>query len=416
MQKLSRVNLFTSFEFYLRILIGFIINKKKSFINSIKKKFKTNNFLLFSQGRVALHSCLKNELLFSNKDEIIISPYTLPEVINVIVNLKIKPIFVDLDVKTGLPKIYDVKKKINKNTIGILITHLYSSEKNIKKIVNFAKKNSLCLIEDCAINFGCKIKYNKKTRYLGTLGDYGFFSFGMMKNICLLNGGALYVKDKNKYQQIKADIQKKKLFPLFRFLNLFIFSLLINILFSKIIYNFFTFRILKYSYYKNNYLIKKIYPGLYPHLSKYTPKSFDYDFCTLLSSPGLYHMENFQRKHKDRIKKLKIYENNLKNIKNVQLFEFDTYQENSFLEYPLILKKYKNDYVHNILLKKGFDVRKKWYMNCNKLNKFKIKSFKSKDIDLIDDYILCLPLHDKIDSEYIKEICSLLSNILNKKN
>ena len=406
MQKLSRVNLFTSFEFYYKILFGFISNKKKSFINSIKKKFKANNFLLFSQGRVALHACLKNEL---------ISPYTLPEVINVIVNLNIKPIFVDLDIKTGLPKINDVKKKINKKTIGVLITHLYSSEKNIKKFVNFTKKNSLCLIEDCAINFGCKIKYKEKNRYIGTLGDYGFFSFGMMKNICLLNGGALYVKNKKKYLRIKSDIQKKKLFPFSRFLNLFLFSIVINILFSKIIYNLFTFKIIKYSYYKNNYLIKKIYPGLYPYLSKYTPKSFDYDFCKILSNAGLHHMENFQKKHNDRINKLKIYESYLKNIKNIQLFDFDTYQENSFLEYPLLLKKFKNNYVHNILLKNGFDIRKKWYLNCNKLKKFKIKSFKSNNIDLINDHILCLPLHDKIDKEYIKNICSLLLKILNKK-
>ena len=81
----------------------------------------------------------KNELLFSSKNEIIISPYTLPEVINVIVNLNIKPIFVDLDIKTGLPKINDVKKIIK--TIGVLITHLYSSEKILKNL-NFTK-NSL---------------------------------------------------------------------------------------------------------------------------------------------------------------------------------------------------------------------------------------------------------------------------------
>ena len=412
MLKISRVNLFTSFKFYFKILIGFFFNDRKNFLNSIKKLYKKNNFLLFSQGRVALHSCLKYEISKSNRKEIIISPYTLPEVLNVIRNLNMKPIFVDLDIQTGLPRIEDIKKKMNKNTMGVLITHLYSSQNNIKKFLSFTKKNSLCLIEDCAINFGSKIKIKNKYKMIGTLGDYGFFSFGMMKNICLFNGGALYVQDKKKYNQIKENIKQKVKFPFLRFLNLFLFSIIINIIFSKFFYNLFTFRILKYSYYKNNFLIKKIYPGLYPYLSKHTPKSYDYDFCNLLGTAGVYQIDNFRFQQLDRVKKIKYYNYFLKRIKNIKLLEYKKYYENSFLEYPIILKKFSNKFVHEKLLENGFDIRKKWYLNCNNLKKFKNKSFKSKNIDIVDNHIICLPLHDKINKKYIKNISLLLSRIL----
>ena len=180
--KISRINLFVSAKFYLTILFGFFKNDKKNLIIHLSRIFKTNNFLLFSQGRVALYDCLKFEIASAQKNEIIVSPYTLPEVINVIINLNAKPIFVDLDLKTGLPNIEEVKKKINKNTLAVIITHLYSSESSIKKFATFIKQNSLCLIEDCAINFGSTVRYKNKTKVLGTLGDYGFFSFGMMKN------------------------------------------------------------------------------------------------------------------------------------------------------------------------------------------------------------------------------------------
>ncbi len=412
MLKISRINLFTSFKFYLKILIGFFFNDRENFLNSIKKLYNKNNFLLLSQGRVALHSCLKYEISRSNRKEIIISPYTLPEVLNVITNLNMKPIFVDLDIKTGLPKIEDLKKKISKKTMGVLITHLYSSQNDIKKFINFTKKNSLCLIEDCAINFGSKIKIKNKYKMIGTLGDYGFFSFGMMKNICLFNGGALYVRDKNKYYQIKDNIKKKIKYPFLRFINLFLFSIIINIIFSKFFYNLFTFRILKYSYYKNNFLIKKIYPGLYPYLSKYTPKSYDYDFCSFLGTAGVYQINNFKLKHLGRVKKIKYYNYFLKGIKNINLLEYNNYYENSFLEYPIILKKFKNTFVHEKLLENGFDIRKKWYLNCNNIKKFRNNSFKSKNIDVVDNYIICLPLHDKINKEYIKNISLLLSRIL----
>ena len=109
--KISRINLFVSAKFYLNILFGFFKNDKKKFLIHLSKIFKTNNFLLFSQGRVALYDCLKFEIESTKKNEIIVSPYTLPEVINVIINLKAKPIFVDLDLETGLPNIKEVKKK-----------------------------------------------------------------------------------------------------------------------------------------------------------------------------------------------------------------------------------------------------------------------------------------------------------------
>ena len=409
--KISRINLFVSAKFYLNILFGFFKNDKKKFLIYLSKIFKTNNFLLFSQGRVALYDCLKFEIESTKKNEIIVSPYTLPEVINVIINLKAKPIFVDLDLETGLPNIKEVKKKINKNTLAVLITHLYSSELNIKKFTAFTKKNLLCLIEDCAINFGSKIRYKHKTKILGTLGDYGFFSFGMMKNICLMNGGALYVKDKSKYDQINNNILKKKKFPFFRFINLFFFSLLINFFFSKFIYNIFTFKILKHGYEKESFLIKKIYPGLFPFLSSRVPNSFKFDFFKPLSTAAIYQLKNFKSMHLQRVKKIKLYNKPLKSAKNIKLLKFDTYNENSFLEYPIIIKNKKNHNVHSKLLKSGFDIRKKWYIDCSTLRKFKINMKSYPNIKLLDESILCLPVHDKINKNYIEHLAKNLLNL-----
>ena len=410
--KISRINLFLSTRFYLNVFLGFIRNDKLNFINKLRKIFKQRNFLLFSQGRVALHDCLKFEMESTKKNEIIVSPYTLPEVINVIVNLKGKPVFVDLDIETGLPNITEVKNKINKKTLAIIITHLYSSEVNIKIFTSFIKKKSLCLIEDCAINFGSVVRYNNKKKILGTLGDYGFFSFGMMKNICLMNGGALYVQDKKKYNQISRNISKKIKFPLLKFINLLFFSLLINFSFCKFIYNIFTFKVLQYGYSKENFLIRKIYPGLFPFLSNKTPESFNFDFNTPLATAGIYQLKDFKRKHLERVNKVKFYNKLLKNFKQIKLLKFQTYHENSFLEYPIIIKNKNNKDVHTFLLKAGFDIRKKWYINCSTLKKFRIREINFPNVKKIDETILCLPVHDKINSKYMRDLIFELSKII----
>ena len=55
----------------------------------------------------------------------------MPEVISAIIYAGAKPVYVDLDVKTGLPDSKKLYKLINKKTAGIIITHLYSNNENI---------------------------------------------------------------------------------------------------------------------------------------------------------------------------------------------------------------------------------------------------------------------------------------------
>ena len=132
-------------------------------------------------------------------------------------------------------------KLINKKTAGIIITHLYSNNENI---ISFKKKfsNKLIIIEDTAINLGAKLNNGKK---LGTLFDYGFYSFGIMKNLCAFNGGLIYSKNKKKLKEIEINLNKNNSFPRLRALKIIIFCMLIDIFYNKHIFNLLTFYILK---------------------------------------------------------------------------------------------------------------------------------------------------------------------------
>ena len=156
---IPRIRLNTKFNSYLNYIINFFsTNKKRDEFESMLKRFlNVKNLFLVSQGRVALFNILKVIKQKTGKKEIILSPYTLSEVVNAIIYAGCKPIFIDIDIKTGLINEKKLKKKINKNTGAVLITHLYSSEENL---INFFKKfkKKILIIEDCAINFGAEIK------------------------------------------------------------------------------------------------------------------------------------------------------------------------------------------------------------------------------------------------------------------
>ena len=94
--------------------------------------------MLTSQGRVAAYNIFK-VILSDQKREILICPYTLTEVINAIIYAGGKPVYVEIDIKKGLPLENDLDNKINENTAGLVLTHLYSSKDDI---LNFHKKYS----------------------------------------------------------------------------------------------------------------------------------------------------------------------------------------------------------------------------------------------------------------------------------
>ena len=378
--------------------------KGKKYENLFLKKLKiflsTDNILITSQGRVAAYNIFKATIT-EKKKEILISPYTLTEVINAIIYAGAKPIYIDIDVNTGLPLQSDLDNKINNNTACLVITHLYS---NREDIIKFAAKyqNKLTIVEDVAINFGSKIN---KNLFLGTLFDYGFYSFGIMKNLCTFHGGAIYSKDKIKLKEIENNLSKNIDYPIFLSLKLVLFSACIDILYNKYIYNIFTHYILKLSLKK---LDRFMYPGVYPKFSDKKPIHYNYKFQKNFAVAGIENLKFLQNKIESRIQKVKLYEKSLN--KNLILNKFSFYDINSFLEYPILLKYNKNYFLSQKLLNKGYDIRHTWYVNSVRYLKLNYESSEFNNSEYLHEKILSLPTHEKISEEDIKKITSLINS------
>ena len=403
MKKKTRININSTLRIYIKVLFSLLFNKSKKnedgFIKDLKKFFFTENILLTSQGRVAAFNIFK-VIISEKQKEILICPYTLTEVINAILYAGGKPVYVELDLKKGLPLEDDLDSKINQNTAGLVLTHLYSNKEDI---LNFQKKynKKIKIIEDVAINFGAKIEKNK---FLGTIFDYGFYSFGVMKNLCTFHGGAIICRDKSKLREIEENLKDNIDYPLISTVKLLFFCMLIDILYNKYTYNFFTHYILKLSIKK---IDKLMYPGVYPKFYNKPPKHYSYNFQGNFAIAGIDNLKIFQSKHKKRIEKVKLYEMYLD--KNVRVNNFNFYETNSFLEYPILLRKNNNKFLSKQLLNLGYDIRHTWYVNNIRYLQlgFNLENF--FNCEIAHEKFLSLPTHDKISLDDIKKISHLIN-------
>lgn len=375
--------------------------KNKSFEKKIKLYLNTENVSLTSQGRTALYEIVKIIIENTNKKTFFVAPYTIPAVIHAITYAGAEVVFVDIDKNTGLINENKLEEKIDNNSAAVVITHLYSNEDNIKKFIKkFEKK--IKIIEDAAINFGAKVD----GKYLGTLCDYGFFSFNLVKNLNTLNGGAIFIKDKSEYEKFKTSYKKDN-FPIIITLNLLLTAIIIKFVFNNLSYQFFHY-ILKFIYKKKiNFILKRIYPVLFHKFEEKLPKIYTYDFNWSMNDVGNYNLDQVNQGIEERIKKAQIYKLHIKD--SVAIKTECIKNENALLEYPIILKNIDNKEAHNILMREGYDIRHTWYIN----NVRDIKNLNKNDFAdtfFLEKHILCLPLHKNISQSDIIE----LSNLINK--
>ncbi|MDP2934719.1 MAG: aminotransferase class I/II-fold pyridoxal phosphate-dependent enzyme [bacterium] len=174
------------------------------------------NIVFTDSGRSAFQIAIK-ELGLENS-EMLVPAYICDIFLPIFAQYNIKPIFLDIDLKTFHADIPEIEKKITPRTKSILICHTYGLPASINEILDIAKRHNLKIIEDCAHLplFGLPRETYSKLSRTKSRGDCAFFSFA---KICPnINGGMLVSKTR-----IKTEISdyKPKLSNIIKFLRLF---------------------------------------------------------------------------------------------------------------------------------------------------------------------------------------------------
>ncbi len=133
---------------------------------------------------VAIELAIKS-LNIKPGSEVIVPTFTIISPILAIIRNKLKPVFVDIDLKYWNINSREIEKKITSKTKLILLVHTYGFPSNMNEIMNLKKKYKLFLIEDAAEMHG-QFFLEKPC---GSFGDLSTFSFYSNKFISSGEGG-----------------------------------------------------------------------------------------------------------------------------------------------------------------------------------------------------------------------------------
>ena len=130
------------------------------------------------------------------KGEVIVSSLNWVSDIASIIQCGFKPVFVDIDINNLASNINQIKSKINKNTIAIVLTHILGFNGLSNDLIKIIKKKKLFLIEDVCESHGAKFNGKK----LGNFGNCSNFSFYFAHHMSTIEGGMVSTNDKNIYE------------------------------------------------------------------------------------------------------------------------------------------------------------------------------------------------------------------------
>jgi dTDP-4-amino-4,6-dideoxygalactose transaminase len=144
-----------------------------------------------ASGSDALYLALR-ALAIGPGDEVITTAMSYVATSESIVRTGATPVFVDIDPATFNLNVAQVAEKISPRTKALLPVHLFGQSADMTGVMALAKQYDLSVIEDCAQAIGAHFTAGEFAgRKVGTIGDFGCFSFFPSKNLGAYGDGGL---------------------------------------------------------------------------------------------------------------------------------------------------------------------------------------------------------------------------------
>jgi len=131
--------------------------------------------------------------------EILVPTFTFYGSVTAAIFAGLKPVFVDADPETFNVDVDLLDAVVTERTAAVMPVHIYGHSPPLDRIMEFAARRRLAVIEDAAQGYG--VTY--QGRHAGTWGDVGMISFFADKTITMGEGGVVLTDDGALYHRLR---------------------------------------------------------------------------------------------------------------------------------------------------------------------------------------------------------------------
>lgn len=171
--------------------------KSQRFSQKLLKLIGSKYGVFAPNGTLALYLGLR-AIGVGQGDEVLVPDFTFLASASAVEMVGSKPVFVDVNRDNFQIDLSEADKLITSKTKAVMPVHIYGTVANMDKVLKFAKKHHLLIIEDAAQAIGV----HWQGKHAGTFGAVGCFSFFADKTITTAEGGFIVTNQKKTYENL----------------------------------------------------------------------------------------------------------------------------------------------------------------------------------------------------------------------
>lgn len=363
-----------------------------------------SNSLPLGRARAGIYLFVKR-FICGSRNKVILSPYTIPDVINMVLFAGGVPVFVDTLSNSTNIDVAQLCQLIDDQTACVMITHYHVNQTKYLDIVTLCEQLGVELFEDCAIALGGQID----GKALGSDSAGGIFSLSSFKFLNFIWGGVISTHRDSLYSTFNHEVARWPTLRRMDYWPAFRRTLFYDLSTRPKIYKFLTAKFLKY---QQRRLDRPV--ALKP--IRIESSSLD---RTLTARPHKVAFAEWNRKFEN----IRVNLNHRRQIATVYSQYFSDFMVaketdvsritgSCFVNYPIAVSAVLRDRVYKQLLLAGYDVGLSLYPNVHEHPSFKDLKGYSANVSKLVRSVITLPTHPLITVAYAEALSQKLLSLL----
>ena len=363
--------------------------------------------VVMPMARTGIYFAVKG--LIRPGQKVILSPYTIADVVNMVVCAGGIPVFADVERSTGNIDPAAIERSIDGETGAVLVTHLYGMMADMSRITAICKERRVALIEDAAQSFGGKMQ----GRYAGTFGDAGIFSFGMYKNVNSFFGGMVVTPRTDLDAFMRAQTGKLPYQPMGHLLRKVASAAMIDVVTFPLVFRNFSFWLFRFAFLNNvDSINNKLKIDVSPEIKRRMPPDYLVRMTPLQARLILSQLDRVEGDMSRRIRAAHRWHAALHDLPELTLAPLRDDGSHIYWYFPIMYRDRHALVAH--AMKHGCDITESYHRNCAEMPCFAEFARVCPNAAAVASSLIYLPVYPRYSGAEIDKTAAVIRRFFGK--